>query len=524
MPANALLGGITLGPDGKGNQAIWFTDAGNDELGMVTLTSNPANDTITETTTLPTSGLVGISGFQSQITSGPDGKLYFTEPTAIGIYDPTAKSWSEVPLPLLDGQQPEPFGIAIGPGQKSAWLTEAVPASGGDFQSAAIGVIDLAAKTLTVTNIPIATPSGGKTPDPTGITAGADGNVWFADTANGSIGEVTVTANPVSDPITETPVPTSSTSFNPLPQGITVGPDSNVWFSDYHNAIGVVDRLAIAVQPPASVTTGAGFNLKVNVETAGNALDATYNGNVTVALATNPGSSTLGGTLTVQAVSGVATFSGLTLNNAGTGYTFTVSADGVSSATTGGINVTAPAPQATQLQVYYQPTTPVPAGSPFSLVIHALTSRNALASSYSGTVNLTLATCPPGASLGGTTTVTASGGIASFSGLTLNLPGSYVIRGHRQRAEQRQHDRHHRAEHRRRKSRVRPWCPRRRPTQDSQADRQARAHRLPVHLQYRNELVHHQHRTTTRCRSTFQPRAGGKTVSQLITRRSLASR
>ena len=46
-----------------------------------------------------------------------------------------------------------------------------------------------------------------------------------------------------------------------------------------------------------------------------------YNGSVTIALANNPGGSTLGGTLTVPAVNGVATFSGLTLNKAGTGYT-----------------------------------------------------------------------------------------------------------------------------------------------------------------------------------------------------------
>jgi hypothetical protein len=82
------------------------------------------------------------------------------------------------------------------------------------------------------------------------------------------------------------------------------------------------------------------------------------------------------------------------------------------------------------LLVWTQPTVPVPAGSPFSLVIVALTSSNTFDSSYSGTVTLTLAplaTNPPGAFLGGTTTVTASGGIASFPGLTLNLPGSYVI-------------------------------------------------------------------------------------------------
>src|SRR5271157_2064865 len=88
----------------------------------------------------------------------------------------------------------------------------------------------------------------------------------------------------------------------------------------------------------------------------------------------------------------------LTLANAGTGFTLTATADGLTQTLTSPpsppINVTAPAPQATQLLVYSQPTAPVPVGSPFNLVIHASTSANALASSYSGTVTLTLATIP----------------------------------------------------------------------------------------------------------------------------------
>ena len=47
---------------------------------------------------------------------------------------------------------------------------------------------------------------------------------------------------------------------------------------------------------------------------------------VTIALANNPGASTLSGTLVRAAVAGVATFSGLSLNNVGTGYTLLVTA------------------------------------------------------------------------------------------------------------------------------------------------------------------------------------------------------
>ena len=81
-------------------------------------------------------------------------------------------------------------------------------------------------------------------------------------------------------------------------------------------------------QPPASVTAGSPFGLTVQAEDSSGNLDSSFNGTVTVALASNPGGATLGGTLTVTASGGVATFSGLTLNKAASGYTLEVSASG----------------------------------------------------------------------------------------------------------------------------------------------------------------------------------------------------
>ena len=54
---------------------------------------------------------------------------------------------------------------------------------------------------------------------------------------------------------------------------------------------------------------------------------------MTLAIGTNPGGGTLSGTTTVAAVNGVATFSNLSINKVGTGYTLTASDGSLTAAT-----------------------------------------------------------------------------------------------------------------------------------------------------------------------------------------------
>jgi probable HAF family extracellular repeat protein len=77
--------------------------------------------------------------------------------------------------------------------------------------------------------------------------------------------------------------------------------------------------------PPAGVLQGSNFGVTVQVLNAQSQVDTSFNGNLTIALATNPGNSTLSGVLTVPAVHGVATFSNLKLNNPALGYRLQVS-------------------------------------------------------------------------------------------------------------------------------------------------------------------------------------------------------
>ena len=189
-----------------------------------------------------------------------------------------------------------------------------------------------------------------------------------------------------------------------------------------------VDQLAVTIQPPSSVPVGTGFGLSVSAEDPDGLVDTTFTGSaadtVNLALATNPGGATLAslapGGLAVQAINGVATFTGLTLNSAGAGYTIGATSGTLVPATSSAVTIT-PAP-ATTLLVTTPPPANVSASGGFNLAVSAEDSFGDLDTNYSGFVTLSLVTNPGNATLGGTTTVQAMGGVATFNNLTLGNP------------------------------------------------------------------------------------------------------
>ncbi len=180
--------------------------------------------------------------------------------------------------------------------------------------------------------------------------------------------------------------------------------------------------LAISAEPPSSVTAGGGFGLTVSVEDAFGNLVTGYGSEVTVGLVGGPPDATLGGSPGVAASGGVATFSGLSIDQAGAGYAIKASGGGLTAAISTAMTVTPAA--ASQLVVTVQPPSAVTAGSTFGLTVSVEDSYGNLATSYGGPVAIALAGGPPGASLGGSETVSASGGVASFAGLSLTRAGS----------------------------------------------------------------------------------------------------
>ncbi len=101
--------------------------------------------------------------------------------------------------------------------------------------------------------------------------------------------------------------------------------------------------IVITSPPPTTVALGASFGLTAKLETSLGQVVTSFNGNMTVDLTANPGGAVLGGTATVRASSGVAVFSGLSLNKPGIGYQLEATSGGTYSAPVT-INVGTPAP------------------------------------------------------------------------------------------------------------------------------------------------------------------------------------
>src|SRR5207248_2348646 len=179
---------------------------------------------------------------------------------------------------------------------------------------------------------------------------------------------------------------------------------------------GTATALVFSVQPTTTVA-GAAITpaVQVTVQDGSGNTATGFTGNITVAIGTNPSTGTLGGTKIVAAVAGVATFSGLSIDKVGTGYTLT--ATGAGSATSAAFNITAGT--ATQLVFSVQPTTTA-AGAVITPAVQvtAQDAQGNTATGFTGNVTVAIGTNPSTGTLAGTKVVAAVAGVATFSGLS----------------------------------------------------------------------------------------------------------
>ncbi|MCE9601072.1 MAG: hypothetical protein K8S21_02515 [Gemmatimonadetes bacterium] len=278
--------------------------------------------------------------------------------------------------------------------------------AGGNGQSGEAGgtlPVPVSVRVLAADSVPVAgvavtfAATAGGVPGATTVASDANGIASTVWTLGGTVGAQTMSASAAG--LSGSPVTFTATA--------TQGPAT---------------QLVVTSQPAASV---AGVPISpavvVAARTALGLPAATFADSVTIAVATNPGGATLGGTRTVAAVNGVATFADLSLDKAGAGYTLAASAAGLSPATTTGFGITPAAASALVFSV--QPAGGTPGGtlapSPRATAVDAFGNLT----TFAGTVTLALGANPGGATLTGTTSVTAVNGVATWTNVQVSAPG-----------------------------------------------------------------------------------------------------
>jgi uncharacterized protein (TIGR03382 family) len=233
-------------------------------------------------------------------------------------------------------------------------------------------------------------------PPTTAFTAGVASNVSITFK---TLGKQTVTAK---DTVSASIMGTGSTTVTPGdPAGI-----------------------AFTVQP---TTVGAGVSItpavKVGlVDQFGNPVTTGTN-KITVALGNNPTGAALTGTTTVAAVNGVATFSNLSLDKVGTGYTLTATVEGITGATATSAAFTVVAGPAAKLAFIKQPSNG-PVGILNEVQVAVQDKFGNINLTSTAEVTLALEANPAGGTLTGTTKVAAVAGVATFKNLKITKLGA----------------------------------------------------------------------------------------------------
>lgn len=176
-------------------------------------------------------------------------------------------------------------------------------------------------------------------------------------------------------------------------------------------------KLAFTVQP-TSVFAGGAISVTVAVQDALGAVVTSPNVDIALAIVSGPAGGSLGGTVTRTTTSGITTFTGLALDRAGS-YVIGATTAGLTAAQSAPIAVAA-GPTAT---LAFNPQ-PASAAAGALLAAFDVEFRDAYGNLTPWAASVTLALSgPSGASLAGTTTIPASGGIARFSDLSIARAG-----------------------------------------------------------------------------------------------------
>lgn len=189
------------------------------------------------------------------------------------------------------------------------------------------------------------------------------------------------------------------------------------------NYYGTPAKLAFAIEPVDSPVSTTMTTFTVQVLDANDNLVANATDSVTIAFGTDPtsGTANIGGTTTKAAVNGIATFDNISIDTGDTGFTFQATSGGLTAATSTSFNITL---VPSQLAFITQPSD----SNPSTIIAPAIRvevqdANGAKVASATDNVTLAFQADPSsgGATLGGTLTVAAVSGVATFANITVDL-------------------------------------------------------------------------------------------------------
>ena len=242
------------------------------------------------------------------------------------------------------------------------------------------------------------------------LTTGGGAVTITLQSGTGTIGTVinngngTYTATVTAPTLVGSGVFVATINGNPIESGGTTQTQSTVTYTP-----GSANKLAFS-QQPSGAPLGVAFTTQPQVtvqDTYGNKVTSS-GAPITIAIGTNPGGGTLNGTKTINASSGVATFTGISISKTGVGYTLVASATGLTSITSNPFNITAGTVSATVSTVTANPTAVTANGTSTSTI--TVTLLDAGSNPASGkTVTLTQGT--------GNSTISVASGASDSSGV-----------------------------------------------------------------------------------------------------------